>query len=44
MRTTPVDPEFSCEYSSGLIDELLLMEKRSVKSLLTQDQLIPGHT
>lgn len=42
MRTTPVDPEFSFEYFSGLIDELLRGEKRSVKSLLTQDQLIPG--
>ena len=42
MRTTPVDPEFTFDYFSGLIDELLLGEKRSVKSLLTQDQLIPG--
>ena len=42
MRTTPVDPEFSFHYFSGLIDELLPGEKRSVKSLLTQDQLIPG--
>ena len=42
MRTTPTDPEFSFDYFSGLIDELLRGEKRSVKSLLTQDQLIPG--
>jgi formamidopyrimidine-DNA glycosylase len=42
MRTTPVDSNFSFDYFSGLIDELLLGEKRSVKSLLTQDQLIPG--
>jgi formamidopyrimidine-DNA glycosylase len=42
MRTTPVDPDFSFDYFSGLIDELLRGEKRSVKSLLTQDQLIPG--
>ena len=42
MRTTPIDPEFSFDYFSGLIDELLRGEKRSVKSLLTQDQLIPG--
>ena len=42
MRPTPVDPEFSFEYFSGLIDELLQGEKRSVKSLLIQNQLIPG--
>ena len=42
MRTTPVDPEFSFEYFSTLVDELRQGEKRSVKSLLTQDQFIPG--
>ena len=42
MRVTPVDRAFSYKYFSGLIDELLQGEKRSVKSLLTQDQLIPG--
>jgi formamidopyrimidine-DNA glycosylase len=42
MRTTPVDPGFTFDYFSTLIDELLQGEKRSVKSLLTQDQLIPG--
>jgi formamidopyrimidine-DNA glycosylase len=42
MRVTPVDPGFTYAYFSGLIDELLQGEKRSVKSLLTQDQLIPG--
>ena len=42
MRTTPVDPGFTANYFSALIDELLKGEKRSVKSLLTQDQLIPG--
>lgn len=42
MRTTPVDPEFTLDYFTALIDELLQGEKRSVKSLLTQDQLIPG--
>jgi formamidopyrimidine-DNA glycosylase len=42
MRITPVDPEFTFAYFSGLIDSLLAGEKRSVKSLLTQDQLIPG--
>ncbi len=42
MRTTPADPEFTFAYFDHLIDELLSGEKRSVKSLLTQDQLIPG--
>jgi formamidopyrimidine-DNA glycosylase len=42
MRTTPIDPEFTFEYFSGLVETLLQGEKRSVKSLLTQDQLIPG--
>jgi formamidopyrimidine-DNA glycosylase len=42
MRTTPIDPEFTFDYFSSLIETLLLGEKRSVKSLLTQDQLIPG--
>jgi formamidopyrimidine-DNA glycosylase len=42
MRMTPVDPGFTLAYFSALIDELMQGEKRSVKSLLTQDQLIPG--
>lgn len=42
MRVTPIDRAFTFGYFSGLIDELLQGEKRSVKSLLTQDQLIPG--
>ncbi len=42
MRTSPVELEFTLGYFSALIDELLQGEKRSVKSLLTQDQLIPG--
>jgi len=42
MRTTPIDPEFTFDYFSALIDELLRGEKRSTKSLLTQDQIIPG--
>lgn len=42
MRVTPVERAFTFKYFSGLIDELLEGEKRSVKSLLTQDQLIPG--
>jgi formamidopyrimidine-DNA glycosylase len=42
MRTTPIEPEFTFDYFSGLIDELVAGKKRSAKSLLTQDQLIPG--
>jgi len=42
MRTTPVDPEFTFDYFNDLVNELLGGQKRSVKSLLTQDQLIPG--
>ena len=42
MRPTPVDPEFTLEYFLGLVDEVITGEKRSVKGLLTQDQLIPG--
>jgi formamidopyrimidine-DNA glycosylase len=42
MRPTPIDPEFTFDYFSALVDKLLLGEKRSVKSLLTQEQLIPG--
>jgi formamidopyrimidine-DNA glycosylase len=42
MRTTPIDPGFTFDYFSVLIDSLLSGEKRSAKGLLTQDQLIPG--
>ncbi len=42
MRPTPTDPEFTFAYFSGLIEGLLQGEKRSVKGLLTQEQLIPG--
>jgi formamidopyrimidine-DNA glycosylase len=42
MRVTPDSPDFDLDYFYGLIDEVLKMGKRSVKGLLTQDQLIPG--
>jgi formamidopyrimidine-DNA glycosylase len=42
MRPTPMDAEFTFDYFSGLIDECVQAEKRSVKGLLTQDQLVPG--
>ncbi|KPK64496.1 hypothetical protein AMJ83_01950 [candidate division WOR_3 bacterium SM23_42] len=40
MRITPIEDAFSFEYFCKLIDNL--SEKKSVKGLLTQDQLIPG--
>ncbi len=42
MRPTPVDPEFTLDYFSALIDSVVAIEKKSAKGLLTQDQLIPG--
>ena len=42
MRTIPTDPEFTFEYFNQLIDTVSTGEKRSVKGLLTQEQLIPG--
>jgi len=42
MRPTPVEPQFTFEYFSALIDSLSGGERRSVKGLLTQDQIIPG--
>jgi formamidopyrimidine-DNA glycosylase len=42
MRPTPVEPGFTFAYFSALIAELLTGEKRSVKALLTQEQLVPG--
>lgn len=42
MRPTPIEPTFTFEYFSNLIDTVATGKKRSVKGLLTQDQLIPG--
>lgn len=42
MKPTPTEPEFTYGYFSALIDSLVRGEKRSVKGLLTQEQLIPG--
>jgi formamidopyrimidine-DNA glycosylase len=42
MRPTPIEPEFTFDYFCVLIDTLTQAGKRSVKGLLTQDQLIPG--
>lgn len=42
MRPTPVDDEFSLDYFVTLVTDNIQNQKRSVKALLTQDQLIPG--
>jgi formamidopyrimidine-DNA glycosylase len=42
MRATPIDSNFNLEYFHNLIQESTAEKKRSVKSLLTQDQIIPG--
>jgi formamidopyrimidine-DNA glycosylase len=42
MRPTPVDPDFTFDYFAAMIAELAPGPKRSVKALLTQEQLIPG--
>lgn len=42
MRVTPIEPKFTFEYFTELIDSLIPEKKRSVKGLLTQEQLIPG--
>jgi len=42
MRLTPVEPEFTFDYFSGLIEAMLAQGKRSAKGLLATDQLIPG--
>ena len=42
MRPTPTEPGFTFDYFCALIDSLAAGEKRSVKGLLTQEQLIPG--
>jgi len=42
MKTTPIEPDFTLDYFNNLLDDLIKIEKRSAKSLLTQDQIIPG--
>lgn len=42
MRPTPVEDEFTFEYYNHLVDSVIAEGKKSVKGLLTQDQLIPG--
>jgi formamidopyrimidine-DNA glycosylase len=42
MRPLPTGSAFTQNYFNDLVHDLSLQEKRSVKSLLTQDQIIPG--
>jgi formamidopyrimidine-DNA glycosylase len=42
MRTTPIDEEFDPGYLAGLMKEAIRNGNRTVKAILTQDQLIPG--
>ncbi|MHB1415893.1 MAG: DNA-formamidopyrimidine glycosylase family protein [Chloroflexota bacterium] len=42
MRPTPVEPAFTFDYFAALIAELRAGPKRSVKALLTQEQMLPG--
>lgn len=42
MAPTPVEEAFTRDYFRDLVTRCIAAEKRSVKGLLTQDQLIPG--
>ncbi|HOH47336.1 MAG TPA: hypothetical protein PLX59_05800, partial [Candidatus Cloacimonadota bacterium] len=42
MAPTPLDPAFSREYFMELVQKAAQKGKRSVKSLLTQEQTLPG--
>jgi formamidopyrimidine-DNA glycosylase len=42
MKTTPIEPEFTFDYFNDILDKLIKVEKRSAKSLLTQDRIISG--
>lgn len=42
MKTTPLDPGFTVKYLTGLVGESVKLGGKSVKALLTQNQLIPG--
>jgi formamidopyrimidine-DNA glycosylase len=42
MRLTPLEAAFTLDYFTNFVGELSAGSKRSVKSLLTQDQLLPG--
>jgi formamidopyrimidine-DNA glycosylase len=42
MKMTPADPRFTLDYFNSLIESLVPEKKRSVRGLLTQEQIIPG--
>ena len=42
MKTTPIEAEFTLDYFSSLVEDVIAEKKQSVKGLLTQDQIIPG--
>ena len=42
MRTTPTEPEFSSAYLSALVKKAIDNGNKTVKAILTQDQMIPG--
>ncbi|MHB1132362.1 MAG: DNA-formamidopyrimidine glycosylase family protein [Chloroflexota bacterium] len=42
MRPTPLEPTFTYDYFAALVEEVRAGPKRSVKGLLTQEQLVPG--
>lgn len=42
MRPTPLEPAFTFDYFSALIDTLVDEKKWSAKALLTQEQVVPG--
>jgi formamidopyrimidine-DNA glycosylase len=42
MLTTPAEEAFTFDYFDSLLDDLIPEKSRSIKSLLTQEQTIPG--
>jgi formamidopyrimidine-DNA glycosylase len=42
MRTTPIEKGFDLRYFSALVTEAVAAGNRTVKALLTQEQMIPG--
>ena len=42
MRTTPIEPGFTAAYLAALVKEAIHRGNKTVKGILTQDQMIPG--
>jgi formamidopyrimidine-DNA glycosylase len=42
MRTTPLEPGFTSSYFTRLVEESIKAGSKTVKAILTQNQLIPG--